>query len=123
RERQLRLDRAVMLNVPVGGPVTLELAAILRREAAAANALDHPHVVRVFEAGEHGGRPYLAMANVGGQRLIHRLKSGPLRWRLAVDLARQLAAALTHAHERGVTHGALRPDVIWVTADGQARLA
>ena len=123
RARQARLDRAVMLKVPVGGPVTLEQAAVLRREAAAVHALDHPHIVRVFEAGEHGGRPYLAMAHVAGQRLNHRLKTGPLRWQLAVDLARQLAAALAHAHDRGAIHGALRPDVVWVTPDGQARLA
>src|SRR5262249_31759473 len=69
------------------------------------------------------GRPYLAMAHVGGQRLIHRLRSGPLRWALAADLTRQLATALGHAQERGTVHGALRPDVVWITADGQARLA
>jgi hypothetical protein len=122
RARQVRLDRPVMLKVPVGGPATLEQTAALRREATAANALDHPAIVRVFEAGDHGGRPYLAMAHVEGQRLNRRLKAGPLPWRLAADVARQLAAALLHAHERNIVHGALRPEAIWLTHDGQARL-
>src|SRR6202040_988687 len=52
RARQSRLDRAVTLKVPVGGAVTLEHGAALWREAAAENSLDHPNIVRVFEAGD-----------------------------------------------------------------------
>src|SRR5262249_31898651 len=68
------------------------------------------------------GVPYLALAPIGGELLAERLKDNPLSPRLAISLTRQLAETLLHAHERGVIHGSLRPEVVWITADSQARL-
>ncbi|MFL5340952.1 MAG: serine/threonine-protein kinase [Gemmataceae bacterium] len=123
RARQVSLDRKVTLKVLPERLATLEGAAVLRRVAEAANRLDHPVVLRAYEVGEAAGTPYLALAPVEGELLAERLKAGPLRPRLAVDLARQLAEALLHAHERGLVHGALRPQVVWLARDGQVRLS
>ena len=120
RARQVSLDRAVMLKVLPARLASLERSALMRREAAAADKLDHPGILRVYEAGEAGGNPYLALAPVDGTRLAERLKDSALPPRLAVDLIRQLAEALLHAHERNLLHGSLRPEAVWVTREGQA---
>ena len=123
RARQVTLDRKVTLKVLPERLATLELAALLRREAETANRLDQPAILRVYEVGEAAGARSLALAPVEGELLAERLKAGPLRPRLAVDLTRQLAEALAHVHERGLLHGALRPEVVWLTRDGQVRLS
>jgi hypothetical protein len=123
RARQISLDRPVMLKILPDRVATLELAALLRREAQAADKLDHPGVLRVYEVGDSSGSAYLALAPVEGERLSDRLKQGAMRPRLALDLLRQLAEAVAHAHDRGVIHGSLRPEIVWITRDGQARLS
>jgi serine/threonine protein kinase len=123
RARQVGLDRQVTLKLLPERAVTLERTAVLRREAAAAHQLDHSGVLRIYEVGDVAGVPYIALAPVEGQLLSERLKSNPLPPRLATNLTRQLAEALQHAHERKITHGSLRPEVVWLTRDGQARLA
>lgn len=122
RARQVSLDRLVTLKALPERTATLERAALLRRELDAGNRLDHPGILRIYEAGEAAGAPYLAMPPIDGTQLAERLKTSALPPRLAIDLARQLAEALSHAHERGVFHGSLRPEAVWVTRDGQARL-
>src|SRR5580698_934362 len=122
RARQMSLNRPVILKILPERAATLEFAALLRREAQAADKLDHPGIWRVYEVGEAAGSPYLAQAPIDGERLSERLKEGAMRPRLALDLLRQMAEAVAHAHDRGVLHGSLRPEVVWITRDGQARL-
>ena len=64
RARQISLDRAVTLKVLPERTTTLERAALLRREAEAGDKLDHPGVLRVYEAGSVGVQPYGARAAV-----------------------------------------------------------
>ena len=123
RARQVSLDRKVILKVLPERAAMLERTALLRREAEGANRLDHPGILRAFDVGDVGGAPYLALAFSDGELLSERLKAGPLKPRLAVDLTRQLAEALLYAHEHALVHGALRPEVVWLTRDKQARLA
>lgn len=122
RARQTSLGRLVTLKVLVEGPATIERSGLLRNEAEEANRLDHSGVIRVLEVGNRGGIPYLVMTSIDGELLAERLKFGPLPSMLAVDLVRQLAETLAHAHDKGVTHGGLRPGAIWITSDRQARL-
>ena len=122
RARQTSLGRPVTLKVLVQGPIRIERAGLLRHEAEDANRLDLPGVIRVFEAGSHGGIPYLVMAGIDGELLSERLKFGPLPSELAVDLALQLAETLADVHEKGLIHGGLRPAAIWITANRHARL-
>jgi hypothetical protein len=122
RARQVSLGRPVTLKVLPDRTRTLERTDLLRREAAAADRLDHPGVVRVYEHGDVGGIPYLAQAPVEGETLAARLRTGPVPPRLALDLTRQLAEAVAYAHDRGVLHGSLRPEAVWLTIDGRVRL-
>ncbi len=73
-----------------------------RRECRALLELDHPNLVKALSAGESEGLPYLAMELVEGGDL--RSRRGPLSVLQAVDVARQVLAALDYAHGRGLVH-------------------
>ncbi|MCI0341026.1 MAG: protein kinase [Planctomycetales bacterium] len=84
------------------------------REIELARALDHPGIVRVLDAGEEAGRPWVALEFVEGQPLYALLREEPLGWRRAVEIARDVADALAHAHARGVLHRDVKPGNILV---------
>ncbi|MCO5171297.1 MAG: protein kinase [Planctomycetes bacterium] len=92
-------------------PDLLDRAALerLRREVQALVRLDHPHVARLLDVGLDGPRPYIAMVRVDGESLAARLRRGPLPVDEAARIAAALAAALEHAHGRGVLHRDVKP--------------
>jgi serine/threonine protein kinase len=88
------------------------------RESRAAAALDHPHVIPVFEAGEAGGTLYVAMRYVGGgdaRSLLSR--RGPFPPGHAGQVIAQIASALDAAHARGLIHRDVRPANILLDRD------
>ncbi len=94
------------------------------REARAAAAVTHEHVVPIHAVGEADGLPYLVQQLVVGESLAERLQRGPLpfaEWqRLGIELARGLAAA----HAQGLVHRDVKPaNVLLEAATGSARLA
>jgi serine/threonine protein kinase len=93
------------------------------REARALGAVDHPNVVRVFEAGEAGGRLYLAMELLHGadlRSLITTDAAVPVD--RAVDIGVQLCAALEAVHHAGVVHRDVKPENVLVLEDGGVKL-
>ncbi|MGH9283465.1 MAG: serine/threonine-protein kinase, partial [Acidimicrobiales bacterium] len=93
-------------------------------EAATLAALDHPGIVRVLDYGKAGPRPYLAMEYVEGRTLRDVLAGeGRLPEATAVDYGMQAAAALEHAHARGVVHRDLKPENLLITPGGQVKVA
>ena len=87
-------------------------------ESQAAAALDHPGIVPVFDVGSWQGRPYFAMGYVEGPSLLDLLRDGPLTPERAASLARDLAVAMGHAHQKQVIHRDLKPANI-LLADGE----
>jgi len=87
-------------------------------EAQAAAALDHPGIVPVFDVGSWRGRPYFAMGYVEGPSLLDLLRDGPLLPERAALLAKDLAVAIGHAHQKRVIHRDLKPANI-LLADGE----
>lgn len=80
------------------------------KEADALERLDHAGIVRYREHGAmHDGRHYLAIDWLDGESLRTRLERGALGVVEAVDLARQIAEALCHAHDHGIVHRDLKP--------------
>jgi len=115
---------AVKLLLEVPGPGGDARSARLRQEAAALASLDHPRVVRVYDLGEHEGRPFLAMEFVPGGSLADRLlASGPLTPAEAVDRILEVLDALDAAHSAGIVHRDVKPHNVLLRDDGTAALA
>jgi serine/threonine protein kinase len=88
------------------------------REARIAARIRHPNIVDVFDFGHHAsGRPYLVMELLEGESLADLIDGGPLAVEHVCAIARQLAAGLAAAHERGVIHADVTPSNILVTRD------
>jgi serine/threonine protein kinase len=87
-----------------------------RREIMVVAALQHPNIVPVLSAGEAGGLPYFVMPFIEGQSLRARLVRGPLSVREVVSIMRDVARALSLAHERGIVHRDVKPDNVMLTA-------
>jgi serine/threonine-protein kinase len=108
--RQLGLNRTVALKVLRHGAFAgAEDLGRFRAEARALARLEHPNIVRVYDSGEHGGCPYLALELVEGGNLADRLAGGPFAPRQAAQVVEALARAVHHAHERGIVHRDLKP--------------
>ena len=89
------------------------------REARAAAAVRHDHVVTVYQVGEDRGVPYLAMELLEGESLAARLRREQrLDSRETVRIAREVALGLSAAHERGLVHRDIKPGNIWLEQPG-----
>src|SRR5215211_2598100 len=92
------------------------------QEARAASALSHPHILTIYEVGEDDGRPYIAMEYVEGQTLRDKIKNNGLQLKEALDIAIQIAAGLSRAHESGIIHRDLKPENLMLSRDGFAKI-
>ncbi|UFQ19609.1 MULTISPECIES: serine/threonine-protein kinase [Streptomyces] len=116
RARDLRLDRTVALKLLA--PELARNDTFRRRfthESRVAAAIEHPHIVPVFEAGETDGVLYIAMRYVPGSDLRHLLdRGGPLSVTAALRIATQIASALDAAHDHGLVHRDVKPGNILI---------
>jgi serine/threonine protein kinase/tetratricopeptide (TPR) repeat protein len=110
KARQLRLNRLVALKVLAAEHLaSSERRARFQTEAQAIACLQHPHIVQVYEVGEHEGQPYLSLEYLAGGNLAQRLHGDPLPSRKATLLVEMLARAVSAAHQQGVVHRDLKP--------------
>ena len=111
-----RMARMVALKVV--RPQLMSNKTVLKRyerEAAAAAKLDHPNIVKLFDAGEASGRFYLAMEYVDGSDLSRLVKdNGPLSTAEACEYMRMAALGLQHAHDSGFVHRDIKPSNLLV---------
>jgi eukaryotic-like serine/threonine-protein kinase len=117
---ELRLRRKVALKILPAG-LTRDPIRVQRfeHEARAASALSHPNVCTIHALGETpDGQHYIAMEYVEGETLRQRLSNGRMRIREALDIAVQVAAALSAAHAAGIVHRDIKPENVMLRADG-----
>jgi dienelactone hydrolase len=93
-----------------------------RNEAHTLSALNHPHIVTIFEIGQTETTPFIAMEFVEGQTLRARLRAGRLPLRDALDIALQVARALGAAHEKGIVHRDIKPENVMIRRDGYVKV-
>jgi len=127
RATQISMERPVALKILA--PATNGEPRSKDRFIGAARAggkLNHPNVVRVYDAGEEKGLSFVAMEFVAGKSiralLGERERNQPLPLAQAVEIGEQIAGALDYAHSMAVVHGHLTADTVLVTPHGIAKL-
>ncbi len=117
--RQASLGREVALKIILAGAhAGWSERSRFRVEAETAARLKHPHIVPIYEIGEQGQLPYLALEFVEGGSLAQTMAVRPLAPVQAAEMAETLARAMDYVHKHGVVHRDLKPANVLLTADG-----
>lgn len=94
-----------------------------RRESHAAASLSNPNIVSIYDVGQEGSINYIVMELVTGEPLSEKIrKEGPLDYRVAMNIAKQIAHGLSAAHRKGIIHRDVKPHNILMTEDGIAKI-
>ena len=115
-----RLGRMVAVKCLPAGVLDDDAVHRFHREARAASTLNHPHICTVYDEGEHDGGPFIVMEYLEGETLADRIHRGPLPVETAVDIAAQVAEAVTIAHASGVIHRDIKPGNVFLATRGAA---
>jgi len=98
---------------------------ITREARAMARLSDHPHIMPIYELGQHQGQPYMVLPLMGGGDVEGLIKKAPnqrIPLARALQIAQQVCQGLQFAHDRGFVHRDLKPGNVWLTADGTAKI-
>jgi predicted ATPase len=115
-----RLSRPVALKV-LGARAGADLARV-EREARSASALNHPHILTVYDVDAHQGIPFISTEFIDGKTLRASLAHGPLAVEESARIALAVADALSAAHAAGVVHRDVKPENVMVRADGWVKV-
>jgi serine/threonine protein kinase len=120
----MELDRIVALKmIRTGLDAGPEERARFRLEAQAVASLSHANIIQIYDCGEFGGMPYLAMEFAEGGSLAQRLQQGAPGPAEAAELVALLARAVQFVHDRDILHRDLKPGNILLTGQGVPKLA
>lgn len=92
------------------------------QEAKTASALNHSHIITIYEIASDGGYDFIAMEYVEGETLRNMLSGPKIKTSRATDLAAQTASALAAAHEAGIIHRDIKPENLMVTRSSQVKV-
>src|SRR3989338_1198123 len=100
-----------------------EMLDRFKREVDIIARLEHPHILPVYDFGQHEGNPYIVMRFMGGGALLDRMRAQTLTREQLLRTLEQVADALDYAHERNIVHRDLKPANILLDERGNACLA
>jgi serine/threonine protein kinase/Tol biopolymer transport system component len=92
------------------------------QEARAASALNHPNIITIYEICQAAGSHIIATEFVEGETLRHRLSRAPLTLSETLNIAMQVADALSAAHKAGIIHRDIKPENIMLRPDGYVKV-
>jgi serine/threonine protein kinase/Flp pilus assembly protein TadD len=130
KAQDTRLNRAVALKVlPADFIADEDRLRRFVKEAQSASALNHPHILTVYEIGEapHESQPeatihYIAMEFIDGDTLTARIHRDKADLKELIHYLAQAAEGLSKAHSAGIIHRDLKPDNIMISRDGYAKI-
>lgn len=118
RARQDGLNRIVALKVLPGAAfASADFRLRFRREAETVAHLNHPGIVSVHDIGQANGQPFISMDFIDGPSLAERLAESRMTPEFSAHLVREVARAVSYAHQQGVAHRDLKPSNILIRAD------
>jgi hypothetical protein len=116
KAKQVGLKRTAAIKMILSGPLAgVEQRARFQAEAQAVARVQHPHIVQIYEIGEHEGKPYSSLAFVEGGSLNKKPVGNPQPPREAARLISILAEAIHFAHQKGIVHRDLKPGNVLLT--------
>ncbi|MEW6732838.1 MAG: serine/threonine-protein kinase, partial [Acidobacteriota bacterium] len=92
------------------------------REARAASTLNHPNIITIHEIGQVNGVHFIATEYINGKTLRQQISNGRIEPREALEIALQVASALTAAHQVGIVHRDIKPENIMIRPDGYVKV-
>ena len=114
-----RLHRKVALKMlPADLASNRDRMRRFEQEATAAAALNHPNIAHIYEIGESDSMRFIAMEFIDGETLRERIRKASMKLGEVLDLAAQVASALSSAHASGIVHRDIKPENIMVRRDG-----
>ena len=124
RATDTKLGRPVAIKFLSTAAADADARRRFAQEAQAASALNHPHIVTVYDVGESDGKQYIVSELVDGGTLEDWSTGARQRtWRQVVELVTGVADGLAAAHNAGVLHRDVKPSNILIDANGYAKLA
>ena len=119
RARDTRLDRTVAIKIlPQALAADPQFRERFDREARTISQLTHPHICTLYDVGQQDGVAFLVMEHLEGETLADRLTRGALPLDDALEIAIEIADALTTAHRHGIVHRDLKPGNVMLTKGG-----
>jgi len=122
RARDSRLGRDVAVKLIAAAAADPSRLRRFEQEARAAAAIAHPNILAVYDIGVQDGVPYIVSELLEGEPLRRRIEAGSLPLRKALDIARQTAVGLAAAHDKGIVHRDIKPDNLFIAADGHVKI-
>jgi tetratricopeptide (TPR) repeat protein len=113
------LNRDVAVKLMSNTKLGTEGRARLMAEAQTIAQLNHPNIVTVFDVGQFESLPYIVMELVEGKTLRDDM---PQEWEDMIAVAKQVTAALQHAHDHDIIHRDLKPENVVIEPDGIVKL-
>lgn len=118
RAEQLATHRTVAIKILDRGTTDPARLAVFHREAATVARLEHPHVVPLYDYGDHQGTQYLAFRFLTGGTVADRIREGPIEAATALHWIDDVAGALDAAHQRGIIHRDVKPSNLLLDDSG-----
>jgi tetratricopeptide (TPR) repeat protein/tRNA A-37 threonylcarbamoyl transferase component Bud32 len=117
------LGRRVAIKMLTAARADNQFQMRFLREARAVSTLSHPYIAAIYDYGEtDDGQPFIVMELVKGKTLSDLMLSGSLTISRAIEVVKQVAAALADAHRNGIIHRDIKPSNIAINERGDVKV-